>query len=271
MKTLKLLPFLFLFLFLLNFVDFVDAKFVKGTEGLVNLEIIPENQTKFVNEIAEYKLIVEVKDTGADTKCNLDGEKFIVKRGSDYRKIIEKRIYPRTAEIVNFSHNLYCEAEFVSKEINFWNITKFGTVSFIPYPINFSVKFPNETIKIDCENQEKILKFVVENKGKQSISCNYEKIFGILETGTIPSPIKYGEKSEFYLNFSINEIPETMIKDIKNISAKVKILCYDAYNSFLVKEENLTIFVNLSIREKILKCERKINEIKKFVDVSDAE
>lgn len=228
----------------------------------VNLLILPENQTKFVDETAEYKVSIKIEPTGFVMECKYDNKiPFRTKRYEEYEKNFTYTITSKDTTTKKFSHNLYCFYTDSAGQRYVWNITKYGSVKFIGYPLNFSVEISNET-HIDCENPYGTITGKLINKGREDIACYYTKIYankGIIrkskERFSIPSPIRSHESSEFYINVNLDDIPK-----------KLNITCWNAHNegkSILVP---ISLNADLKIHKKIKECESRIKILKAIAD-----
>jgi len=229
----------------------------------VQLLIIPENQTRFVDETGEYKVIIKISENvGFAMECTYTTHDnvSIPFRTAKYEKYEEIKTYKTMsfghATTKNFSYNLYCFYVDSAYEKYVWNITKYAYITFISYPINFSVEISNKTY-IDCENPYGNITGKILNMEKESISCYYTKIYenGIetKETFSIPSPIQSHETSEFYIDVNLDDIPK-----------KINITCWNAHNEGknLIVEVHLN--ANLTTRKKIEKCENMLENLKKI-------
>jgi len=226
----------------------------------VQLLIIPENQTKFVDETAEYKVIVKLNQVGFITECSYDnGLPFRVGNYEEYEKTYTYSVRAfGDATTKNYSHNLYCFYTDSTNQKYLRNITKSASVRFVGYPINFSVEISNKTY-IDCEKPYGNITGKILNVQRESISCYYTKIYenGIetKETFSIPSPIQSHGTSEFYIGVNLDDIPK-----------KINITCWNAHNESIKVVLNVPLNADLSTHKKIEKCENALKNLKTIAD-----
>ncbi len=241
----------------------------------VQLLIQPENQTKFVDETAEYKVSIKIAQNNFVIECRYDdGMPFRTNRFEEYEKNFT---YTTTSHkettIKNFSHNLYCFYTDSAGQKYLWNITKFASVRFVGYPLNFSVEISNKTY-IDCEKPNGTVIGKLTNNGREDLSCYYTKIYvneaggyESKETFSIPPPIQPYKTSEFYISVNLNDIPKG-----------INITCWNVHNEGKNIVVGVPLNANLTTQKKIEDCESVLKILKAIaskekidVDFSDVE
>jgi len=224
----------------------------------VQLLMLPENQTKFVDETADYKVGLKIALTNFVIDCRYDnGMPFRTNKFEEYEKNFT---YTTTshgeATTKNFSHNLYCFYTDSAGQTYLWNITKSASVKFIGYPLNFSAEISNKTY-IECEKPEGIVTGKLTNNGRESLSCYYTKIYANKESYeskekfTIPSPIQAYKSSEFYIDVHLNDIPK-----------RINITCWNAHNEGKNIVAGVPLNANLTTQKKIEECESALKILK---------
>ncbi|OQX22515.1 MAG: hypothetical protein BWK75_00545 [Candidatus Altiarchaeales archaeon A3] len=224
----------------------------------VQLLILPENQTKFVDETAEYKVCLKIAQTNFIIECRYDdGMPFRNNKLEEYEKnkTYDVRSFGEAAT-KNYPHNLYCFYTDSAGQTYLWNITKSASVRFAGYPLNFSAEISNETY-IECEKPEGIVTGKLTNNGREGLSCHYTKIYAnkesyeSKETFSIPSPIQPHKSSEFYIDVNLNDIPK-----------QINITCWNAHNENINAIVSVPLNANLTTQKKIEECESALKILK---------
>ncbi len=224
----------------------------------VRLLILPENQTKFVDETAEYKVSIKIAQNNFVMECRYDNEMpFRTNKFEEYEKnkTYDVRSF-REATTKNYSHNLYCFYTDSAGQTYLWNITKSASVRFVGYPLNFSAEISNKTY-IDCEKPNGTVTGKLTNNGREGLSCYYTKIYinknsyESKETFSIPSPIQPYKASEFYISVNLNDIPKGL-----------NITCWNAHNEGKNIVAGVPLNANLTTQKKIKECESALKILK---------
>ncbi|NCN65646.1 MAG: hypothetical protein GW779_06730 [Candidatus Altiarchaeum hamiconexum] len=229
----------------------------------VQLLILPENQTKFVDETAQYKVWIKITGIGFVMECRYDdGLPFRTGKFYDYEKNITYDVRSfKEAATKNYPHNLYCFYTDSTGQTYLWNITKSASVKFVGYQLNFSAEISNKTY-IECEKPDGIVTGKLTNNEREGLSCYYTKIYenkaGSYESKekfTIPSPVEAHKSSEFYIDVHLNDIPK-----------KINITCWNVHNEGKNIVMDVPLNVNLTTREKIEECESMLKILKAIAD-----
>jgi len=242
------------------FIVFLFAGFVNGQ--IFSWSVLPENQTLKVDKQAEYKIEINISAfIPGRVECFLDNTRFEAKAGTNIIKnmIVFAPYTPRTTVVY---HNLYCRLfDYVYSGGPYsQNETKQIKIFFEPYPMNISVYLQNYTT-INCSNPSALIMGKIYNNGVNKITCSYAaKIRNryVSEKILIPSSIDPYSSSTFYLNVSLEYVPDA-----------IEIFCYDAFNQSFINTTDLKIDYNNSIGELITKCREDINFLKMFIDIVD--
>ncbi len=224
----------------------------------VRLLIMSENQTKFVDETAEYKASIKIAQSNFVIECRYDdGMPFRTNKFEEYE---QNFTYTTTshgeATTKNFSHNLYCFYTDSAGQTYLGNITKSASVRFVGYPLNFSAEISNKTY-LDCENPNGTVTGKLANNGREGLSCYYTKIYAnknsyeSKETFSIPSPIQPYKASEFYISVNLNNIPKG-----------INITCWNAHNEGKNIVAGVPLNANLTTQKKIEECESALKILK---------
>ncbi|MDI6730522.1 MAG: hypothetical protein QMD06_03155, partial [Candidatus Altarchaeum sp.] len=222
------------------------------------LLILPENQTKFVDETVEYKVSIKIAQNNFVIECRYDdGMPFRTNKFEEYEKNFTYiTISHGETTTKNFSHNLYCFYTDSAGQIYLWNITKSASIRFVGYPLNFSAEISNETY-IDCEKPNGTITGKLTNNGREGLSCYYTKIYvnkesyKSKETFSIPSPIQPYKASEFYISVNLNDIPKGL-----------NIICWNAHNEGKNIVVDVPLNANLTTQKKIEECENVLKILK---------